>query len=80
MLVSIDWLKDHISDPDVVLLDTRPKTLYLYGHLENSQSLSIDQVIQFDQYGSHLVLDETTIIPLFSSVAFVFRNSESDFL
>lgn len=68
MLVSPDWLKDHVSDPDVILLDTRPKALYLYGHLENSQSLSIDQVIQFDQYGSHLVLDETKVIPLFSSV------------
>ena len=33
MLVSTDWLKKHISDPDLVILDTRPKSLFLYGHL-----------------------------------------------
>jgi len=51
MLVSIDWLKDHISDPNVIILDTRPKTMFLYGHISQSQSLTIEQVIQFDQYG-----------------------------
>ena len=35
MLVSIDWLKDHLSDSDIVILDTRPKTMFLYGHSQN---------------------------------------------
>lgn len=68
MLVSIDWLKDHPSDPDVILLDTRPKTIFLYGHLPKSQSLTLDQVIQYDQYGSNLVLDEKKISELFGSL------------
>jgi len=68
MLVSIDWLKDNLSDPNIVILDTRPKTMFLYGHLSKSQSLTIDQVIQFDQYGANLVVDEKKIIDLFSSL------------
>ena len=58
MLVSIDWLKDHISDQNIIILDTRPKTMFLYGHIQKSQSLTIEQVIQFDQYGANLVIDE----------------------
>lgn len=57
-LVSVNWLKDHLSGPNIVILDTRPKTMFLYGHISKSQSLTIDQVIQFDQYGSNLVADE----------------------
>jgi len=68
MLVSIDWLKEHQSDPDVVILDTRPKTMFLYGHVAKSQSLTLDQVIQFDQYGSNLVLDGEKISELFGSL------------
>ena len=68
MLVSIDWLRDHFSDQDIIILDTRPKTLFLYGHLIKSQSLTIEQVIQFDQYGSNLVIDPEKITELFSSI------------
>ncbi|GDY15157.1 sulfurtransferase [Nitrosopumilaceae archaeon] len=68
MLVSIDWLRDNLSDPNIVILDTRPKTMFLYGHISKSQSLTIDQVIQFDQYGANLVVDEKKIIDLFSSL------------
>ena len=68
MLVSIDWLKDNLSDPNIVILDTRLKTMFLYGHISKSQSLTIEQVIQFDQYGANLVVDEKKIIDLFSSL------------
>ena len=68
MLVSIDWLRDNFADPNIVILDTRPKTMFLYGHISKSQSLTIDQVIQFDQYGANLVVDEKKIIDLFSSL------------
>ena len=68
MLVLIDWLKDHLSDPNIVILDTRPKTMFLYGHISKSQLLTIEQVIQFDQYGANLVVDEKKITDLFSSL------------
>lgn len=66
MLVSIDWLKVHYSDPDIVILDTRPKSMFLYGHITKSQSLTIEQIIQFDQYGAHLVIDEKKCNTVFS--------------
>lgn len=68
MLVSIDWLKEYKSDQNVVILDTRPKTMFLYGHVAKSQSLTLDQVIEFDHYGSNLVLDEKKTAVLFGSL------------
>ncbi|MFB5626867.1 MAG: sulfurtransferase [Nitrosarchaeum sp.] len=68
MLVSIDWLREHQSDSNIVILDARPKTMFLYGHLSKSQSLTLDQVIQTDQYGANLVPDENKIVELFSSL------------
>jgi len=68
MLVSPEWLKNNLSDQNLIILDTRPKTMFLYGHLEKAQSLTVEQVIQFDQYGSNLVGDEEKISSLFSSL------------
>ena len=67
MLVSTEWPKNNLSDQNLVILDTRPKTMFLYGHLAQSQSLTIEQLIKFDQYGSHLVDDEEKISSLFGS-------------
>ncbi|BDQ31463.1 sulfurtransferase [Nitrosopumilus zosterae] len=68
MLVSVDWLKEHLTDPDVVILDSRPKTMFLYGHLPNAQSLSVEQVIRFDQFGSNLVLEQEKIAELLGNL------------
>ena len=68
MLVSREWLKNNLSDEHLVILDTRPKTMFLSGHLEQAQSLTIEQVIKFDQYGSNLVNDEEKISSLFGSL------------
>ena len=68
LLISSDWLRQHLSDTDLVLLDTRPKTLFVYGHLHRAQSVSIEQVIKFDEFGSHLVADERTAIEVFGSM------------
>lgn len=68
VLVSIDWLKENLSNPELVILDSRPKTMYLYGHLPNSHSLTIEQVIQFDKFGSNLVPDVESVTSLFSSI------------
>ena len=68
MLVSVSWLKEHLTDPDVVILDSRPKTLFLNNHLPNAQSISIEQVIQFDKFGSNLVIEQEKIANLFSSM------------
>lgn len=58
MLVSSEWLKEHLDDPHVVMLDTRPKVSYLYGHIPNSASLVVDQLIKISEHGAHLAPDE----------------------
>ena len=68
MLVSINWLKKNLSNPNLIILDTRPKTMFLLGHLPNSQSLTLEQVIKFDQYGSNLVGDKNNLTSLFGSL------------
>lgn len=68
MLVSHLWLKEHIDDPDLVILDTRPKVAYMYGHIQNSISLTVEQVIKLSQHGAHLVPDAESCSELFGSV------------
>jgi len=68
VLVSTDWLKENISNPNLVILDTRPKTMFLYGHLHNAQSLSVDKVIRFDEFGSNLVIEQEKIVEFFNSL------------
>lgn len=68
MLVSVDWLKEHLTDTNVVILDTRPKTIFLYGHIPNAQFLSIEQIIRFDEFGSNLVAEQEKITDLFGSL------------
>lgn len=57
MLVSSVWLKEHLDDPNLVVLDTRPRVAYMYGHIPNSISLSVDQLIQVNEHGAHLAPD-----------------------
>jgi thiosulfate/3-mercaptopyruvate sulfurtransferase len=57
MLVSYQWLNEHFNDADVVIVDTRPKVAYMYGHIPNSISLVVDQLISVNEHGAHLVPD-----------------------
>lgn len=68
MLKSYTWLLEHYDDSDLVILDSRSKIAYQYGHLPKSQSVTIEQVIQTDQYGSNLVADQNKISNLFGSL------------
>lgn len=56
MLVSYSWLVEHISDPCVVILDSRGNVAYSYAHMPNSQPLGIEKVVKINQYGVNLVL------------------------
>ena len=62
MLVTTDWLKEQISDPNLIILYTRPKPMFLNDHLKKSQSISIEQVIRFDQYGSNFVIEQKKLL------------------
>ena len=57
MFVSSSWLKDHIDDPELVILDTRPKTVFSNSHMRNSISLTVDELIQISLSGAHLAPD-----------------------
>ncbi|MEM3064934.1 MAG: sulfurtransferase [Candidatus Nitrosotenuis sp.] len=54
MLTSSEWLYAHLEDPNVVIVDTRPKVAYLYGHIPGSVSLVVDQLIKINEHGAHL--------------------------
>ncbi|NDB45742.1 MAG: sulfurtransferase [Nitrososphaeria archaeon] len=57
MFVQYLWLKEHLNDPNLVIIDTRPKVSYSYGHIPNSVSLVVDQIIQISPAGAHLAPD-----------------------
>jgi thiosulfate/3-mercaptopyruvate sulfurtransferase len=54
ILVSRQWLAEHLDDPALVIVDTRPKVAYMYGHIPNSVSLVVDQLIKINEHGAHL--------------------------
>jgi thiosulfate/3-mercaptopyruvate sulfurtransferase len=68
MLASHLWLKEHLDDPNLVILDTRPKVAFTYGHIQNSISLTVEQVIKISQHGAHLVPDTEFCSELFGSI------------
>ncbi len=68
MLVSSDWLKERLDDPSIVILDTRPKIAYMYGHIQNSVSLVVDQLIQISPHGAHLAPDEKNAAQLLGGI------------
>jgi thiosulfate/3-mercaptopyruvate sulfurtransferase len=68
MLVSSDWFKDHLDDSDLVVLDTRPKVAYMYGHIPNSISLAVDQLIQINEHGAHLAPDSQNAAHLLGEI------------
>src|SRR5438034_10765092 len=41
LLWSVDELKDHLQDPDLVLMDMRPPEAYSNGHISGARSFDI---------------------------------------
>ncbi len=68
MLVSYNWLSDNIYNPDVIILDTRPKFQYELAHIINSQLINIAEVIKLSQFGTNLVIDKDRINKLFGEL------------
>ncbi|HSA98308.1 MAG TPA: rhodanese-like domain-containing protein, partial [Candidatus Nitrosotenuis sp.] len=68
MLASHLWLNEHINDASLVILDTRPKVAYMYGHIQNSISITVEQVITISPHGAHLAPDEKSCAELLGSI------------
>lgn len=62
MLVSSEWLNAHLDDPNVVIVDTRPKVSYMYGHIPGSISLAVDQLIKINEHGAHLAPEPQDVL------------------
>ncbi|CAE6484464.1 sulfurtransferase [Candidatus Nitrosotenuis uzonensis] len=66
ILVSSQWLAEHLDD-DLVVVDTRPKVAYMYGHIPNSVSITVEQVISINEHGAHLVPEPDVLSGLFGA-------------
>ena len=51
---SYSWAVENAGNTDVVTIDARPEATYLYGHIPNSYTLSLERVIEIGLYGDHL--------------------------
>lgn len=65
---SHQWLAEHYNDPDLVILDSRGNIPYSYAHIPNSQPLGIEKVVQTNQYGANLVIENDQAATLFGSL------------
>jgi thiosulfate/3-mercaptopyruvate sulfurtransferase len=43
-LVSVDWLKDHLNDKDLIIVDARSEKEYAQGHLPNAIRLDLSDL------------------------------------
>lgn len=68
MLVSYQWLNEHLNDANLVIVDTRPKVAYSYGHIPNSISIVVDQLIDINENGAHLAPQPDIAARLLGSV------------
>jgi thiosulfate/3-mercaptopyruvate sulfurtransferase len=68
MLVSYQWLNEHLNDSNLIIIDTRPKVAYSYGHIPNSISLVVDQLIKISEHGAHLAPDPQDAAQLLGSL------------
>ena len=66
-LVSSDWLINNMTDPQIIILDTRNPSIYWKKYIKNSHKLSIDKLIKLNKHGSHLVIDANEANVIFSS-------------
>lgn len=45
-LTDVEWLKDHIDDPDIRIVDTRPSDDYIKGHVKNSINIGLSDMVK----------------------------------
>ena len=57
LIVDNIWLKSHLDDHDLVVIDGRGPVAYGSGHIKNALPLSLDDVISISENGANLVLE-----------------------
>jgi thiosulfate/3-mercaptopyruvate sulfurtransferase len=68
-IVSLSWLKSHLEDPSLVLIDVRSAEEYRKGHLQNAVNIPV-----FDK----LFHGETMLIPPLSKLKKIFSEAGID--
>lgn len=57
LIVDNIWLKSHLDDLDLVVIDGRGAVAYGSGHIKNALPLSLEDVISISENGANLVLE-----------------------
>src|SRR6267143_1648917 len=57
MLVTVDWLADHLNDPSLVLLQIGDKKDYDKGHIPGAQFLEYETISTPHNHGVTLMLE-----------------------
>src|SRR5437867_8174212 len=57
LIVDNIWLKSHLDDLDLVVIDGRGAVAYGSGHIKNALPLNLDDVISISENGANLVLE-----------------------
>jgi len=57
MLVTVDWLADHLKDPSLVLLQIGDKKDYDKGHVPGAQFLEYESISTPHNHGVTLMLE-----------------------
>src|SRR5229473_3277996 len=66
MLVTVDWLADHLNDPSLVLLQIGDKKDYDKGHIPGAQFLEYETISTPHNHGVTLMLELPTVEQLVS--------------
>jgi thiosulfate/3-mercaptopyruvate sulfurtransferase len=66
MLVSVDWLANHLGDPSLVILEIGEKDGYQHSHIPGAQFLDYDSISTPMQMGKTLMLELPPIDQLVS--------------
>ena len=66
MLVTVDWLSDHLSDPSLVLLHIGEKRDYEKGHIPGAQFLEYESISTPHNHGVTLMLELPSVEQLVS--------------
>ena len=62
------WLKSHLDDHDLVVIDGRGVVAYSSGHIKNALPLGLDDVISISKNGANLAIEGEAAENLFGKL------------
>ena len=68
MIVDNMWLKSHLDDHDLVVIDSRGAVAYSAGHIKNALPIGLDDVISISENGANLAIEGEAAENLFVSL------------